>query len=72
MKSTSDRHHISNLIRFVNTGDFNNNSKPILSILSMSDVYYVLLAGRVGVKVASKKIHQAVGKADRRHQVQDY
>lgn len=36
----------------------------------MSDVYYVLLAGRVGVKVVSKKIRQAVGKADRRHQVQ--
>ena len=32
MKSASDSYHISNLIRFVNTGGLKNYSQPILNI----------------------------------------
>ena len=32
----------------------------------------LILAGRVGVKIVSKKVRQAVGKANRRHQVLIY
>ena len=35
MKSASDSYHILNLIGFVNTGDFKNNSSLILNIHRM-------------------------------------
>ena len=38
-------------------------------LCSVHDRVFLLLTGRVGVRIMSKKIRQAVGKANRRHQV---